>query len=181
MSDVFGSTKGFCRFPVSRHFKAPLSVFKRFCCFSCLQTHSKVCRSPASVSDGFGPTKGFCRFPVSRHLKAPLSVFKRFCCFSCLQTHSVFKGISFHPIEIQRGCRREILFIDPIEIQRGCRREILFIDSQIQSPKSGNNFSLPLNLDADTPHQRHAHLQHQHLDHSRQRVFKLSVQRLSFS
>ena len=72
MSDVFGSTKGFCRFPVSRHFKAPLSVFKRFCCFSCLQTHSKVCRSPASVSDVFGPTKGFCRFPVSRHF--PYSV-----------------------------------------------------------------------------------------------------------
>ena len=29
------------------------------------------------------------------------------------------------------------------------RREILYKDSQIQSPKSGNNFIVPLNLDAD--------------------------------
>ena len=29
------------------------------------------------------------------------------------------------------------------------RREILFIDSQIQSPKSGNDFIVPLNFDAD--------------------------------
>ena len=33
--------------------------------------------------------------------------------------------------------------------QKRTRREILFIDSQIQSPKSGNNFIVPLNLDAD--------------------------------
>ena len=35
------------------------------------------------------------------------------------------------------------------EYQTRTRREILFIDSQIQSPKSGNNFIVPLNLNAD--------------------------------
>ena len=71
----------------------------------------------------------------------------------------------------------ENISFHPIEIQRGSGKEILFMDLQIQSPKYGNNFNVPLNLDEDTPAQhRHAHLEHQHLDHSRQRVFKLSVQ-----
>ena len=33
--------------------------------------------------------------------------------------------------------------------KKSTRREILFIDSKIQSPKSGNNFIVPLNFDAD--------------------------------
>ena len=35
------------------------------------------------------------------------------------------------------------------EIQKRTRREILSIDSQIESPKSGNNFIAPLNLEVD--------------------------------
>ena len=53
------------------------------------------------------------------------------------------------------------------------------------SPEYGNNFSVPLNLDVSKPvHHHHAQLQlleHQYMDQSRQRVFKLSIQRLSFS
>ena len=53
---------------------------------------------------------------------------------------------------------------------------------QIQSPKPGNNFILPLNLDVDAPAQhRHAHLERGHVDHWWQKVFKLSLQRLSHS
>ena len=51
------------------------------------------------------------------------------------QTRIFDENISFHPIEIQRGSGKEILFMD----------------LQIQSPKYGNNFNVPLDLDVDTP------------------------------
>ena len=45
--------------------------------------------------------------------------------------------------------RWEIFFWQVGIYKKITRREILFTDSQIQSPKSGNHFVVPLNLDAD--------------------------------